>query len=76
MTTYAIVAGGVTTQYDQKIVRLINRSKASPEAACVIYKGIDINVHQYGEDSKYLGEGQRGRRGYQQDISNDEHRTN
>lgn len=36
MTTYAIVAGGVTTQYDQKIVRLINRSKASPEAACVI----------------------------------------
>jgi len=34
--TYTIVAGGVTTQYAQKIVRLIRRSKASPEAACVI----------------------------------------
>ena len=31
-----IVAGGVTTQYDQKIVLLMSRSKASPEAACVI----------------------------------------
>lgn len=36
MTTKRIVEGGVTTQYDQKIVRLISLSNASPEAACVI----------------------------------------
>ena len=36
MTTKRIVDGGVTTQYDQKIVRLIRRSNASPDAACVI----------------------------------------
>lgn len=36
MITYTIVAGGVTTQYAQKMVRLISRSKASPEAAWVI----------------------------------------
>ncbi len=36
MTTNRIVDGGVTTQYDQKIVRLISRSNASPDAACVI----------------------------------------
>ena len=36
-TTNNIVDGGVTTQYDQKIVRLISRSNASPDAACVIY---------------------------------------
>jgi hypothetical protein len=36
MTTYTIVAGGVTTQYAQKIVREISRSNASPDAACVI----------------------------------------
>lgn len=40
MTTKIIVEGGVTTQYDQKIVRLMRRSKASPEAACVIYETI------------------------------------
>lgn len=34
--TYAMVAGGVTMQYDQKIVRLMRRSNASPDAACVI----------------------------------------
>lgn len=28
------------TQYDQKIVRLINRSKASPDAACVIWASV------------------------------------
>ena len=36
MTTNMIVDGGVTTQYAQKIVRLISRSNASPDAACVI----------------------------------------
>ena len=36
MTTKRIVDGGVTTQYDQKIVRLMSRSNASPDAACVI----------------------------------------
>ena len=36
MTTKRIVDGGVTAQYDQKIVRLIRRSNASPDAACVI----------------------------------------
>lgn len=35
-TTYTIVAGGVRTQYDQNIVRLMRRSNASPDAACVI----------------------------------------
>ena len=36
MTTNRIVEGGVTTQDDQKIVRLMRRSNASPDAACVI----------------------------------------
>ena len=36
MTTKMIVDGGVTTQYAQKIVRLMSRSNASPDAACVI----------------------------------------
>ena len=36
ITTLIIIAGGVTTQYDQKTVRLISRSNASPDAACVI----------------------------------------
>lgn len=36
MTTKRMVDGGVMTQYAQKIVRLISRSKASPDAACVI----------------------------------------
>ena len=36
ITTNRIVDGGVTTQYDQKIVRLMSRSNASPLAACVI----------------------------------------
>ena len=36
ITTVTMTEGGVTTQYDQKIVLLIRRSKASPEAACVI----------------------------------------
>ena len=36
MTTKIIVDGGVTTQYAQKIVRLMSRSNASPDAACVI----------------------------------------
>ena len=35
-TTKRIVDGGVTTQYDQKIVRLMSRSNASPDAAWVI----------------------------------------
>lgn len=36
MTTNSIIDGGVTTQYDQKIVLLMSRSNASPDAACVI----------------------------------------
>ena len=36
MTTKRIVDGGVTTQYDQKIVLLMSLSNASPDAACVI----------------------------------------
>ena len=36
ITTKIIVDGGVTTQYAQKIVRLMSRSNASPDAACVI----------------------------------------
>ena len=36
ITTKRIVDGGVTTPYDQKIVRLMSRSNASPDAACVI----------------------------------------
>lgn len=39
-TEYTMVAGGVTTQYDQKIVRLNRRSNASPEAACVIWASV------------------------------------
>jgi hypothetical protein len=35
-TTTKIVLGGVTTQYDQKIVRDISLSNESFEAACVI----------------------------------------
>ncbi len=38
MTTKRIVVGGVTRQYDQNIVRLMRRSNASPDAACVIFK--------------------------------------
>lgn len=38
MTTYIIVAGGVTTQYAQNMVRLMRRSNASPDAAWVIYE--------------------------------------
>jgi hypothetical protein len=33
ITTLMMIVGGVTTQYDQKIVLLISRSNASPEAA-------------------------------------------
>ena len=39
-TTYTIVIGGVTMQYDQKIVRLINRSNASPDATWVIWASV------------------------------------
>ena len=39
-TTKRMVDGGVITQYDQKIVRLISRSKASPDAACVIWASV------------------------------------
>jgi hypothetical protein len=35
---YPTIAGGATRQYDQKIVRLTSRSKASVETACVICK--------------------------------------
>ena len=41
MTTNRIVDGGVTAQYDQKIVRLIKRSNASPDAACVICANVN-----------------------------------
>ena len=43
--TLKIISGGVNTQYDQKIVRLIRRSNAFPEAACVIC----ANVRAGGE---------------------------
>lgn len=33
ITTKMIVDGGVTTQYAQKMVRLMSRSNASPDAA-------------------------------------------
>jgi len=41
MMTYTIVAGGVTTQYDQKMVRVMSRSNASPEATCVIWASVN-----------------------------------
>lgn len=50
--------GGVTTQYDQKIVLLIRRSNASPDAACVIWRyklvdeyethGASVNILELG----------------------------
>ncbi len=47
MTTYMIVIGGVTMQYDQKMVPLISRSNASPDAAWVIW----ASVRAGGEES-------------------------
>lgn len=47
ITTYTIIIGGVTIQYDQKIVRLINRSNASPDATWVIW----ASVRAGGEES-------------------------
>jgi hypothetical protein len=46
--TLKIIRGGVNTQYDQKIVRLIRRSNAFPEAACVIC----ANVRAGGEHTR------------------------
>ena len=69
--TYTIVAGGVTTQYAQKIVRLIRRSKASPEAACVICVARKTEARRHEHENEktrrkcremrrtYLSEGQR-----------------
>lgn len=48
MRTKMMVVGGVTTQYDQKMVREMSRSKASPDAACVIC----ANVRAGGEASR------------------------
>jgi hypothetical protein len=38
ISAYPTMSGGATTQYDQKIVRLISFSKASLDTACVICK--------------------------------------
>ena len=46
--TLKIIRGGVNTQYDQKMVRLISRSNAFPEAACVIC----ANVRAGGEHTR------------------------
>ena len=40
MRTVMIVANGVTMQYDQKIVRDMRRSNASPDALCVIWANV------------------------------------
>ena len=40
MRTVMIVVNGVTMQYDQKIVRDMRRSNASPDALCVIWANV------------------------------------
>ena len=60
---YPTVTGGATTQYDQKIVRLISRSNASL-VTCVIYTGRELQSKKggLGERRPYLGQRQgRGR---------------
>ena len=59
-TTKMMVEGGVTTQYDQKIVRLMRRSKASPEAACVIYviRRLEFSTHIVWRQEAYLRKGE------------------
>jgi len=60
---YPTVTGGATTQYDQKMVRLISRSNASL-VTCVIYRGreVQLKMKDLGERGPYLGQRQgRGR---------------
>jgi len=40
MRTVMMVVNGVTMQYDQKIVRDMRRSNASPDALCVIWANV------------------------------------
>ena len=60
---YPTVTGGATTQYDQKIVRLISRSNASL-VTCVIYRGREVQsrMRDLGERRTYLGQRQGRRR--------------
>lgn len=54
-TTKMMVEGGVTTQYDQKTVRLMRRSKASPDAAWVIYEAARSAYMRDGSRQDLLG---------------------
>ena len=75
-TTKRIVDGGVTTQYDQKIVRLMRRSKASPDAAWVIWAGaISSESETQKKEDSYLSECESRRRCNEEHVRNDEYRA-